>query len=231
MDILVRMALSRNQNMNKMIVTKDNQKKHITIKENKTYEWVGNQKENIIEVKAGVKAKIILLEEEKTTSYIYQLGKESKLEVCHILLDSNTKITVNLEEKSEITYHVAETSTKNTKVEETIHHASSDTISNFYNHALSKHATCQFVVNGIVPKNSKGCICNQENKIICMEEGKGEIRPNLYIDNYDVVANHSAFIGKFNKDDLFYLETRGLSLENSYRLLIKGFLYGKMNLK
>ena len=57
-----------------------------------------------------------------------------------------------------------------------------------------------------------------------MSDGKSTICPNLYIDNYDVDSNHSAYIGKFRDEAMFYLMSRGISLENSYRLLLNGFL-------
>ena len=43
----------------------------------------------------------------------------------------------------------------------------------------------------------------------------------------DVIANHSVYIGKFDEEIIFYLETRGLSEEEAVNLLIKGFLNGE----
>ena len=48
--------------------------------------------------------------------------------------------------------------------------------------------------------------------------------PNLYIDEYDVVANHSASIGSISKDDLFYLMSRGLTKEEATSLVVIGFI-------
>ena len=60
--------------------------------------------------------------------------------------------------------------------------------------------------------------------IINLTDNKCEIRPNLYIDEYDCNANHSALIGGFSKQELFYLQSRGLSINDANRLLINGFL-------
>ena len=46
-------------------------------------------------------------------------------------------------------------------------------------------------------------VLNQENKIITMGDNNSEIRPNLYIDEFDVEARHSAIIGKFDKNEIF----------------------------
>lgn len=219
--------------MNKMIVSKDYQelRKPILIDHNEKNRCILNNEENIIEVKDQVVASLTILGEDVRANVHIHLGKNSKLEVYHIVLDGQTKIKVDLDENSEIEYHVAGIGSKEAVVAEVITHSASNTKSNFYNHALSLNETFSFQVDGIVPKSSKGCICNQENKIICLSGGKGEIKPNLYIENYDVVANHSAFVGRFDKDTMFFLASRGLSLESSYQLLVKGFLFEKMELK
>ena len=66
--------------------------------------------------------------------------------------------------------------------------------------------------------------CNQKNQILNIKEGKSTILPKLLIDNYDVVSSHSAYIGKFKDEILFYLMSRGISEKVSYDLLIKSFL-------
>ena len=63
-----------------------------------------------------------------------------------------------------------------------------------------------------------------------MKDNNSSIKPNMYIGEYDVEASHSSVIGKFNKDDIFYLQTRGISYEDSLKLLIKGLLIGSLDL-
>ena len=48
--------------------------------------------------------------------------------------------------------------------------------------------------------------------------------PNLYIDSHDVEASHSALIGKFSDEELFYLQSRGLDIKSAEKLLVTGFL-------
>ena len=47
---------------------------------------------------------------------------------------------------------------------------------------------------------NKASKLNQESKIIVMSSNNSIIKPNLFIDEYDVDAVHSATIGKFRKD-------------------------------
>ena len=79
-------------------------------------------------------------------------------------------------------------------------------------------------ISSSIDKNITNCTCNQFNRIINLTNNKCEIRPILYIDNEEVTANHSALIGDFEEDELFYLESRGISKKDAYNLLIKGFL-------
>lgn len=85
--------------------------------------------------------------------------------------------------------------------------------------------------NGYIPKGKSGSILNQDNKIITLGKNNSKIRPNLFIDEFDVEASHGAYIGKFNEEDIFYLKSRGLSEQEANNLLIKGFLINKMNLE
>ena len=49
-------------------------------------------------------------------------------------------------------------------------------------------------------------------------------QPNLLIDEYDVVASHSASIGSIDKEELFYLMSRGLTETQAQEMVILGFI-------
>ena len=46
----------------------------------------------------------------------------------------------------------------------------------------------------------------------------------IIIDEFDVVANHGASIGKMSDDSLFYLMSRGLTKEEASKIIIMGFI-------
>lgn len=50
------------------------------------------------------------------------------------------------------------------------------------------------------------------------------IAPKLLIEENDVVANHSALIGRFDEEELFYLQSRGIDRNTATILMTKGFL-------
>ena len=53
----------------------------------------------------------------------------------------------------------------------------------------------------------------------------------MIVDNHDIEASHSAYIGKFDEDVIFYLMTRGLTRKDANSLLIKAFLINNMSLE
>lgn len=61
------------------------------------------------------------------------------------------------------------------------------------------------------------------------EEGTVCFMPILEVDTHEVDAQHFATIGNFDKNQLFYLESLGLSEKTSKDLLKKSFIYNLFN--
>jgi Fe-S cluster assembly protein SufD len=76
-----------------------------------------------------------------------------------------------------------------------------------------------------------GCVANQHNRIINLTNNTCEIKPNLYIDSFDIEAAHSALIGKFSDEEMFYIQSRGIDYNNALKLLVNGFLTSDINNK
>ena len=87
-----------------------------------------------------------------------------------------------------------------------------------------------FKINGIIRKESTNSTLNENSKVINLGLGDSKIIPNLIIDTNDVIANHSAFIGTFNKEELYYLMSRGIKRKNAQDLLIKSILLKGMKI-
>ena len=65
--------------------------------------------------------------------------------------------------------------------------------------------------------------------LILSEKSLAKPIPNLEIKNHDVKCSHGATTGKINKDQIFYLMSRGLSEEKSKRLIIGGYFEPLLN--
>ena len=88
-----------------------------------------------------------------------------------------------------------------------VNHNALKTDSDIYNNGITKDlGTIVFNVTSYVPKKSISSSVNQDSKIITLNEvNDNEINPVLLIDEYDSEARHAAFIGNFDKTQLFYL--------------------------
>ncbi len=159
-------------------------------------------------------------------SQVFRLNENSHLVVYHYNIDKNIEIEIYLDgEHAEVEYHFSTINYKNNSLTMQIYHNNKKTVSNVFNHGVNiNNNNLAFQITGKVLKKSNGCICNQENQIINLENGKSTILPNLLIDNYDVSSSHSAYIGRFKDDILFYLMSRGLDRRKSNELLVKGLL-------
>ncbi len=141
---------------------------------------------------------------------------------------SNTIINLN-KENVQINY-VLKTVSKNTEKHEiSIYHNSKNTTSNIITNGLNIiNGKLSFIVSTYIKNKITGCFANQQNRIINLTDNNCKIQPNLLIDEQDVTANHSALIGGFKDEELFYLKRLGINNDDSLKLLINGFLLNKV---
>lgn len=160
--------------------------------------------------------------------YTYNIEENSLVSVIKYNRVDNIKemVEVNLNGiNASIDYLFKSICTSKELYDYMIMHNTKNTVSNIKNNIVNVSGSSSIQISSRVDKDITDCICNQFNRIINLTNNKCEIRPILYIDTDDIDANHSALIGDFEEDELFYLESRGIDRSNAYNLLIKGFLY------
>lgn len=69
-------------------------------------------------------------------------------------------------------------------------------------------------------KNTNGYF---DSKVLLFDDAKGKSVPSLEIDENEVKAGHGSTIGRPDENQLFYLQSRGLSEKEAERLIISGF--------
>lgn len=108
----------------------------------------------------------------------------------------------------------------------TVHHLVSHTHSNINKRAvLSDNSLCTFDVESFIKKGSSQSSAYQKSKIVNLSDTTvSHINPILLIDDYDVMAGHGATISKVQPDELYYLQSRGLTKQASLKLITLGFL-------
>ncbi len=181
---------------------------------------------NLFEFKKGNKG---------NTNYTYNLSEYSNVFINKFeYINCNKEfIITNLNGyKAKFEYNFKSISTNSEEYDMVVRHNYKDTISEIRNNSVClDNGKVSFQVSGYVDNGIKDCIINQNNHIINLTNNKCEIKPNLYINEYDTTANHSALIGGFDNNELFYMQSRGISLIEAKKLLIKGFLLSNMSNK
>ena len=78
---------------------------------------------------------------------------------------------------------------------------------------------------GFIVKGATGSNAYQSSRMLTLSsEAKADANPMLLIDENDVMAGHGASLGRIDEEQLYYLQSRGLTRKESSRLLVHGFL-------
>ncbi len=210
--------------MNKILIEEDS----IDFKGNSSY-IIEENTSKIINIMENSNIKFTIInEEDKMINYIFNMCDNSTLTIN--IFDAGTNINRNIKvningNNSYVLLNISSISLNENNYNIEIYHNCKNTISKANIHGLTiNNNSINIVNNGYIKNGSTNSNLYQDNKIIIMNENKSSIKPNLFIDEYDALAYHGAYIGKFDEEELFYLNSRGLDEISSYRLLIHGFL-------
>ncbi len=108
-----------------------------------------------------------------------------------------------------------------------IYHNAPETFSNqFARYLLSGRAYASYDGNVLVAKHSSNAQSEQLiNSMLLSQTAKISAKPVLKIYHDNVECSHGATCGSFDKDSLFYLESRGIDQMAACRLLSKSFAH------
>lgn len=84
-------------------------------------------------------------------------------------------------------------------------------------------------IDGTLLNNNINNILDEKIKIININNGKVICKPNMYIKTSEIIANHENAIGNINKDEVFYLMSKGISKDNAEKLIVNGYLLSIIN--
>ena len=142
-------------------------------------------------------------------------------------LDLHCKVNL-VEENATCTYKVASLVADDDRklVDISIDHVSPRTYGKFDCYGICKDngkitvAGTSRVFKGAVKSRAQ-----QNSKIMVFDENSdATAKPVLKIDENDLEASHGAVVGKINDEHLFYLTSRGLSVETAKELITLGYL-------
>lgn len=196
---------------------------------------------NYIEIKeyASLKHNIIVYENVKgveinQTINILNSGEYTSalLDVCEENVQFNNQINLNGEYASSY-FRSAVVSNKDSKkrYEISTFNNAFYTSSKMDNYGVCKeNSTLEFKGIGTIKNGFKQSNNHQNSKIIVFDElSNASVYPLLYIDEYDVLASHSAAVGKVNDEHMYYLCSRGLNENQAREFITMGYLLPVLN--
>lgn len=84
---------------------------------------------------------------------------------------------------------------------------------------------CEIVVENTIKKGCHKASTHQSSRLLSYDKtAYGRILPILYIDDDDVAASHAASLGQPDENQLYYMESRGLTRQQALNLLTIGYL-------
>ncbi len=90
-------------------------------------------------------------------------------------------------------------------------------------------SSLNLICDGKVLTNTKDNNFIEDLKGLVTNTASITIKPNMFMDTNEVLANHLVTISSFNPDELFYLTTLGISLKEAQKMLINAFIYSIVN--
>ncbi len=106
-------------------------------------------------------------------------------------------------------------------------HLHADTVSEMANYAvMADGGNLSMQVIGRIEKQAPRSQMHQSTRVLNLSvHQKATVHPKLYIDNNDVQAGHAQSIGQVDGEQLYYLQTRGLTRDEATKLIVYGYLY------
>lgn len=226
--------------------------KNLIIDEDKTL--VVNSTIQNIDIKSDIHVKLFFKEINKSLTINLENNALCDINVC---VSSDTNIEINLSEQAKLNFisvklngskenlivnlngykadcdvsYLAVDKESEQVINTTINHNYKETISNVYNVGVGLEKS--HIIFNTLGKINKGM---SKSKAVQLTRGVMlsldsiiTSEPILKINEFDVSANHGTALGRMSDDELFYLMSRGLSKEDSYKLILNGLINPLIN--
>lgn len=158
------------------------------------------------------------------------LQKDSHLRLAYVEMeacDSEITTQVNLAQRgAQVTIRSACIAQGRKHMQITCTHQVPDTYAQMENYAVVKtHGDYCMEACGKIMKGAYGSVSHQTTRVLTMsEQQQSLVIPLLLIDEDQVKASHATSVGQPDENQLYYLQTRGLSRDMALGLLTVGYL-------
>jgi Fe-S cluster assembly protein SufD len=204
-----------------------------TINDEVTITGYGGEITRNIEIKEG--ASVVL-------NRIVKGAESFMLNRSNITVSKNAQLKINekITEGTFIRHHTTTTILENARLtHKTLFHTTAEHDIKSSVNVLGKNATARLVARGVVDNNAKGLFLgkvymgkgatgsegHQKADVLLLGENTvGEAVPILEVENDDVMCSHGATISRIDDEMLFYIMSRGVSVEDAKKVIVAGFV-------
>lgn len=166
-----------------------------------------------------------------TINQTIDLAKDAKVHVISAFLSeslqANLTVKLNGQGSNVMMNAIAVSSNKQSQViDVNMTHYAPYSYADMYNIGIA-NGQGRIVLNGvekIEQGNTQANAFQTLKGIILSDQAIVEVNPILLIDEYDVKAGHGATIGKIEENQLYYLQSRGLTKDEAEKLIINGYI-------
>lgn len=147
------------------------------------------------------------------------------------ILDKDINLVINLQDNSLLNLNWVIINSGKNKVHLTINMDGNSSIATSKVRIINKtkNSNLDFVIDGVINKKTYDNELLEDIKGLILGDDTIKISPNMDVKTNEVMANHLVTIGSFNKDELFYLKSRGLSKNKAQELLTRSFISNIIN--
>lgn len=190
------------------------------------------------EVESGANVKFSFLQEEASNLFIKGNVNANATLTCYFADFMKGVATLKTDihlvgEGANCTWNLASLARNEDKKEfdVSLFHDAKKTYCEINNYGVARDKS-KLLFSGIckIENGSHESVAHQNSKIMVFdEESDGIAKPILKIDDNDIEASHAAVVGKISDDHLFYMTSRGLSVNEARELITYGYLKPILN--
>ena len=176
-----------------------------------------------MEIKNNYK-KVISLKENSVLNYDLKANSSACLFFCDYA-GYITEINVNLDKNSSCElYGFFKNINENTDVITNVTHTGNNSKCNQDFRFVNKNSISSFKGLISVPKHIKNCESHMTNKNLLLDNtSQAFAKPELDINNDDTICTHGSTTGPIDEEQIFYIQSRGLSYQESVNMLVEAF--------
>lgn len=203
---------------------------------NYTLEYINSSDINLnIEVIDSVNVNLFIISADNKlkVNNTYKLGDNSVINLDKFYYNDSVKesLVVNLGGiSSRFNYRFSSISKGEEEYHIIVNHNNHKVNSNVVNKCIClDKSKISMTIDSVLDKGNNDCVMDQTSRILTLGEADATIRPNMFIEEDSVEARHGSVVGRIDEEEIFYLMSRGIGLEDAIDLVIKGFIFSNLN--